>query len=186
MKFLADFLPIIIFFGVYKWLGIYAATASAIVASFFQVGYTWLKHKRFENMQVITFFIILILGGATLLLHDEMFIKWKPTAINWLFALAFLLSQYIGKKNITQRLLDSNVNLPAIIWKRLNISWVGFFVIMGMVNLYVVYHFNTNTWVNFKLFGMLGLTVVFVIAQAFYLARHLSHDQLKQPRRNTK
>ncbi len=173
MKFLVDFLPIIVFFVVYKFYGIYAATASAIAISFLQVGYTWLRTRKFEKMQVATLLIITVLGGATLLLHNEMFIKWKPTAINWVFALVFLISHFVGRKNLTQAVLDKNVKLPQSVWARLNLSWVAFFVIVGAVNIYVVYHYSTNTWVNFKLFGVLGLTVIFVIIQAIYLAKHI-------------
>lgn len=106
-------------------------------------------------------------------MRDETFIKWKPTILNWLFGAAFLGSQFIGKKPLVQRMLETNFSLPDGIWGRLNLIWIVFFVIMGVVNLYVAYSFDTDTWVNFKLFGMMGLTIAFVIAQAFYLARYL-------------
>ena len=172
MNFLIDFLPIVVFFIVYKFYGIYAVTCAAIVLSFIQVISFRLKHKHFESMQLITLALIAVLGGATLYLHDETFIKWKPTAINWLFALAFFLSQFIGKQPLIERMMAKNIHLPKPIWTKLNLSWVVFFIVMGIANLYVVYHFDTNTWVNFKLFGMLGLTLLFVIIQAFYLMRH--------------
>lgn len=172
MKFLFDFFPIVLFFVAYKIYGIYAATVVAIAASFVQVGLFWFKHKRFETTHLLTLGLIVIFGGATLLLKDEMFIKWKPSVLNWLLGMVFLGSQFIGKQNITQRMLGNNIALPASGWTRLNLSWAGFFILLGFINLYVVYNFDTDTWVNFKLFGMLGLTFLFVIAQAFYLSRH--------------
>lgn len=177
MKFLYDFFPILLFFIAYKMYGIYAATVVAIVASIIQVGTFWLKHRRFENMHLVTLGLIVVLGGATLWLQDERFIKWKPTLVNWLFGLAFLGSQFIGKKPLVERMMSAAVQLPNEIWGRLNLIWVIFFVFMGVANLYVVYNYDTDTWVNFKLFGMMGLTFAFVIAQAFYLARHMTEDE---------
>lgn len=173
MKFLADFFPILLFFIVFKLYGIYPATAVAIVASFIQVGYAWFKNHHVEKMHLITLVIIVVFGGATLLLKDEMFIKWKPTVLNWAFAIAFLGSHFIGKKTLVEHLMDHAITVEKPVWFRLNSSWILFFISMGCINLYVVYHFDTDTWVNFKLFGMLGLTITFVIMQSFYLARHV-------------
>lgn len=177
MKLLFDFLPIILFFIAYKAYDIYTATAVAIVASVLQVGALWLRHRRVERMHLVTLALIGVLGGATLFLHNEAFIKWKPTAVNWAFAVAFLGSQFIGRRPLIARMLDGNITLPEAVWRRLNIGWVSFFTAMGVANLYVVYNFSTDFWVNFKLFGMLGLTVAFVIGQAFYLARHLEPEE---------
>ena len=124
-------------------------------------------------MHLITLALIVVLGGATILLRDEMFIKWKPSVVNWLFAAVFLGSQFIGSKNIVRRMMDKAVTLEDVIWTRLNLAWAGFFVFAGLLNVYVVYNYDTDTWVNFKLFGLLGLTVAFVIAQSFYLMRHI-------------
>lgn len=173
MKFLFDFFPVFLFFVAYYAYDIYVATAVAIVASFAQVALFWLKNKRFERLHLITLGMITLLGGLTLILQNEMFIKWKPTAVNWIFALAFLGSQYIGERTLVQRLMGHAITLPETVWLRLNMSWVLFFIAMGGVNLYVVYHFDTDTWVNFKLFGMMGLTLAFVILQAFYITRHV-------------
>lgn len=173
MKLLVDFFPIFLFFIAYKLAGIYIATGVAILASFIQVAYEWLRHKRCDSMQIMTFLLILFLGGATLFLHNELFIKWKPTVINWLFGAVFLGSQFIGKQPFIQTLMKNQIALPPAIWQRLNFSWVLFFFFSGVANLYVVYHFDTNTWVDFKLFGLMGLTVVFVLLQAVYLARHV-------------
>lgn len=176
MKLLADFFPIILFFVAYKLYDIYVATTVAIAASVIQVALYWLKHRKFDRMQLITLALIVILGGATLLLHKEIYIKWKPSILNWLFGLLFFASQFIGEKPLIRRLMESNITLPIQIWQRLNMSWALFFTSMGFINLYVVYHFSTDIWVNFKLFGMLGLTIVFVIIQAIYLSRHIDHQ----------
>ncbi len=174
MKLLYDFFPILLFFISYKFFDIYVATGVAIVASFVQVGWFWVQHRRVENMHLITLALIAVLGGATLLLHDDTFIKWKPTVVNWAFGLAFLGSQFIGKKPIVQRMMETNIKLTTDhIWTRLNLTWALFFIILGFVNLYVAFNFDTDTWVNFKLFGMLGITFLFVIAQSVYLMRYM-------------
>ncbi len=177
MKLLFDFFPIILFFAAYKLQGIYVATLVAIVATFVQVGWLWLCHRRVETMHLVTLGLIVVFGGATLYLHDEQFIKWKPTVINWLFGLAFLVSQFVGKKPFIQRMMGGNIELPPSVWSRLNLSWALFFLFLGAVNLFVVYIFDTDTWVNFKLFGMLGLTLAFVIVQALFLSRYLPEPQ---------
>jgi intracellular septation protein len=176
MKFLFDFFPILLFFAAYKAANIYVATAVAIAASIAQVGYMWLRHKRVENMHWITLALIVVFGGATLVLQDETFIKWKPTVLNWLFAVVFLGSQYVGKKTIAERMLGGSVNLAPALWTRVNLSWVAFFVFLGAANLYVMYNFDTDTWVDFKLFGMMGLTFLFVIAQALVLSRYMAPE----------
>ncbi len=173
MKLLFDFFPILLFFIAYKIFGIFIATAVAMGASFLQVVFFWFKNHRIEPTHLITLILILFLGGATILLHDAMFIKWKPTAVYWIFALLFLSTQFIGNRPLIQRLLDKKINLPKFIWKRLNLIWGIFFALMGIANLYVVYNFSTNAWVNFKLFGTLGLTILFVLLQSFYIARYI-------------
>ncbi|MDX2165278.1 MAG: septation protein A, partial [Gammaproteobacteria bacterium] len=170
MKFLVDFFPIVLFFVAYKFGGIYVATSVAIVTSVIQVSYEWFRYKKVEMMQWVTLALIVLLGGATLLLHNEIFIKWKPTVINWVLALLFLGSHYIGKEPLIKRMMSSQVNLPEAVWSKLSFSWVGFFFVSGLANIYVAYHFSTNTWVDFKLFGVLGLTVIFVLLQAVYLS----------------
>lgn len=176
MKFLFDFFPILLFFVAFKLWDIFVATGVAIAATFVQVGVFWLKHRRFERMHLVTLALIVVFGGLTIALRDEVFIKWKPTLLNWLFAAAFLGSQYIGRKPLVRRLMETNISLPDSIWSRLNWSWVIFFTLMGVANLYVAYTFSTEAWVNFKLFGLMGLTVAFVLAQAFYLARHMPDE----------
>lgn len=177
MKLLFDFLPILLFFIAYKLSDIYVATAVIIVASTVQVSWFWLKHRRVENMHLITLGLVLVLGGATIYFQNATFIYWKPTIVNWLFAIAFLGSQFIGNKNLLQRMLDGQVTVTSPqIWTHLNLAWVAFFIAMGVINLYVAFNFDENTWVNFKLFGMMGLTIVFVIAQSFYLAQYIVQD----------
>jgi intracellular septation protein len=177
MKFLYDFFPILLFFVAYKVYDIYVATAVAIVSSIVQVAWYWARHRRFETLHLVTLVLIIVFGGLTLALHDETFIKWKPTIINWLFAAAFLASQFIGEKNLVQRLMGANVTLPAFVWPRLNLGWVLFFLFLGAANLYVMTYYDTDTWVNFKLFGMMGLTLLFVIGQGFYLMRYLQEPE---------
>ena len=178
MKFLFDFFPIALFFITFKFYddpqeGVLAATAVAIIASALQVFFFWLKNKRVEKMHVITLVLITVLGGATLILKDPVFIKWKPTAVNWMFAIAFLGSQFIGKQPFVKRMMAHAVDLPTPVWTKLNVAWVLFFTAMGFANLYVAFNYDLTTWVDFKTYGMLGLTVVFVILQAIYLAKHM-------------
>ncbi|OGT35710.1 MAG: septation protein A [Gammaproteobacteria bacterium RBG_16_51_14] len=179
MKFLFDFFPVVAFFIAFyipedREQGIYLATMVAIAASFIQVTIYWFIHHRFERMHLITLALLVILGGATLLLHDERFIKLKPTAVNWIFALVFLGSQYIGGKNLVQRMMEQSVTVPKTVWTTLNMSWVAFFITMGAANLYVASNYSSEVWVNFKLFGILGLTFVFVFAQAIYMSRYVN------------
>lgn len=177
MKLLFDFFPILLFFIAYKLFDIYVATAVVILATFLQVGVIWLRTRKVAAMQLATLVIIIIFGGLTLYLHDEQFIKWKPTVINWLFAVAFLASHIFGDKTAVERMLGASLSLPKAIWKRLNLGWIVFFLGMGGANLYVMSHFDRDVWVNFKLFGMLGLTMLFVALQSIYLSRYLVDDK---------
>ncbi|OGT21432.1 MAG: septation protein A [Gammaproteobacteria bacterium RBG_16_57_12] len=179
MKILFDFFPILLFFVAYKVYDFKVATVVAMVAALVQVGAYWLKYRRVENIYLISLVLIVVLGGATLLLDNELIFKWKPTVVNWLFAVAFLGSQFIGKKTVVERLMGANIQLDPFVWTRLNLSWVAFFTAIGIANLYVAYHFETDIWVDFKLFGMLGLTVLFVIAQGFYLSRHIKPEPVE-------
>ena len=181
MKFLSDFFPILLFFIAYKLEGIYTATAVAIIASALQVAYFQIRYKKVEKMQWVTLLLLIFFGGLTLAFRDPDFIKWKPTVVNWLFAAAFLGSQFIGEKNLLQRMMDQAVSVPPLIWQRLNYIWISFFIGIGLLNLYVAFNFSEDTWVDFKLFGMLGITFVFIILQGFYIARHVSDvDKPKQ------
>ena len=178
MKLLFDFFPIILFFVAYKMhddphQGFMVATAVIIAATAVQVLVMWLRERRVEKMHVAVLVIVVVFGGITLALDDEIFLKWKPTVVNWLFALVFLGSEFIGAKNVVRRLMDAKITLPDRVWTRLNVSWVLFFVVCGALNLYVVYNYDTDTWVDFKLFGLMGLTLVFVLGQGVYMMRHM-------------
>lgn len=173
MKFLFDYFPIICFFVAYKFYGIYTATAVTMGASVLQVSAFWLKNRRFENLHLIILGLVLVLGGATLLLHKQIFIQWKPSIVYWVFALILFASQIFGNRPLLQRMLGDKLKLPMPVWSRVNFAWAIFFLLLGFLNIYVVYNYTTDAWVNFKLFGTLGLTLLFVIVQAIYMARHM-------------
>jgi intracellular septation protein len=175
MKFLFDYFPIICFFVAYKFSDIYTATAVTIGASLIQLTVYWIIHRRFETLHTLTFVFVVLLGGSTLLFHKDIFIKWKPSVIYWIFAITLMFSQYFAAITILERMLADKISLPRAIWKRLNFSWAIFFLLLGFLNIYVVYHFDTNAWVNFKLFGTLGITLLFIIGQAIYMARHMEN-----------
>src|SRR5690554_1443028 len=180
MKFLFDFFPVLVFFIVYKVTdNIYHATAVLIAATIFQVGYTWFKQRRVERVHLVTLIFVVLLGGLTLLFQDDTFIMWKPTVVNWIFAAVLLGSAFIGEKNLLQRMLESNLQLPSAIWRNLNVAWVVFFLISGILNLYVAYSFSQEAWVNFKLFGLLGLTFLFILIQGLFLSRYLQDEPEK-------
>jgi intracellular septation protein len=172
MKFLFDLFPVILFFVAFKTWDIYVATAVAIGATFLQVGWLKLRGKRVEPMLWASLAIIGVFGGATLALQDETFIKWKPTVLYWLFS-AVLAGAFLTGRNLIRMMLSDQVRLSEPVWGRLNWSWVGFFVFMGTLNLYVAYNFSTDQWVNFKLFGGMGLMLLFVLAQALVLAKYV-------------
>lgn len=176
MKLLIDFFPIILFFVAFKVWGIYTATAVAIVATVAQIAYLRLKTGKIEPMQWMSLGVIVLFGGATLLAHDDNFIKWKPTVLYWLMGGALLIGQLVFKKNLLRSVMGAQLQLPDAIWLKLNWAWTAFFATMGALNIWVAYNFDTDTWVNFKLFGGMGLMLVFVIAQALYLSRYLKED----------
>jgi intracellular septation protein len=177
MKFLFDLFPVLLFFIAFKLEGIYVATAVAIGATFLQIGILAALGRKIEPMLWISLAIIVVFGGATLLLHDETFIKWKPTVLYWLFGAVLAGSALLFRKNLIRSLLAAQVRLPDPIWARLNWSWVGFFIFMGAANLAVAYNFNTDQWVNFKLFGGTGLMLLFVVGQAVFLSRHVQDEK---------
>lgn len=179
MKILFDFFPIILFFLAYKWAGIYTATLVAMAASLVQVLWGRLRSGHFEKMPLITLVTLVVLGGATLFFRNEAFIKWKPTVVYWLLGFGFLLSQWIGNKPAIQRLAEQNIQLASTVWVRLNLSWAIFFIGMGCLNIYVIQNFDTDTWVNFKLFGSLGLTFIFILCQSIYMFRHRIQEESK-------
>ena len=174
-KLLFDLFPIILFFVAYKLADIYVATGVAIIASIAQIGWLKLRGRRVEVMQWISLAIIVIFGGLTLVLHDEAFIKRKPTILYWAFAL-ILVGGRLGGRNFVRSVMGAQLKLPVPVWDRLSWIWTGFFAVMGALNLAVAYGFDTGTWVNFKLFGTLILTLLFVIGQGIYLSRHMKEE----------
>ncbi|MES2911077.1 MAG: septation protein A [Pseudomonadota bacterium] len=205
MKILLDFLPIVLFFGMFKyaegnkewaaatatdWLGfmvsggvvgpaeapVLLATVVVIIATLAQI--IWLKamRKKVDTMLWVSLALVTVLGGATIYFHSESFIKWKPTVLYWVMGSALLIGQLVFKKNGIKSLMGTQMNLPDAVWRTVNLSWVAFFAVMGVINIWVAYNFPTSTWVNFKLFGGMGLMVVFVLAQAVYLNKHIKQD----------
>jgi len=200
MKILFDLFPVILFFAVFKLAGsnpdsaqafatyisyqadpkhlpVLLATATAIIATMAQIIWVKWRHGKVDTMLWVSFAIILVFGGATLLLHDESFIKIKPTALYWLFALTLLLSNIVFKKNLIRSLMQEKMSLPDPVWNKLNLAWSGFFIALGILNLYIAWNFSTDSWVNFKLFGASGIMLVFILAQAFVVAKHIQADK---------
>jgi intracellular septation protein len=173
MKFLFDMFPVILFFVAFKLYGIYEATAVAIAATFVQIGWVWFRHRKVENMLWISLAVIVVFGGATIYLQDEAFIKWKPTVLYWLFSGVLLIALLVFKKNLIRAMLEKQIGLPDPVWQRLLMSWIAFFAFMGAINIYVAYNYSTDTWVNFKLFGGMGLMLAFVFGQALMLSKHI-------------
>jgi intracellular septation protein len=202
MKFLFDLFPVILFFVVFKWgqnnpadaqsaisqylsgfvsggevlatqAPILLATAVAILATFAQIGYLLLRRKKVDNMLWVSLVIITLFGGATIYFHNETFIKWKPTVLYWFFAAGLLVAQLVFKRNLIRAMMEKQVSLPENVWSKLYLAWMAFFAAMGFVNLFVAYNFDTETWVNFKLFGFMGLMFAFIIAQSFVLSKYM-------------
>ncbi len=173
MKFLFDLFPIFLFFIAFKFFDIYVATTVVILGTLLQVAWVWFRHRKVDTMLWLSLGLVTIFGGLTLILHDETFIKWKPTLLDWLFAITLLISARFFKRNLIRAMLEKQMELPAFLWARLNYAWVVFFAVMGALNLYVAFHFSTAIWVNFKLFGGMGLLFLFVIAQGLLLAKYI-------------
>ncbi|QWF71586.1 septation protein A [Methylomonas paludis] len=180
MKPFLEFFPIVLFFVTYKLFDIYIATGVTIVATLLQVIIYKLVYRKVETMQWITLALIVVMGGATLYLQDEQFIKWKLSVMEWLFGLAFLLSQFVGKKTVIERMMGHNIELPLPIWKRLNLSWSAFFISIGFINLYVMSHYTTDEWVSFKTFGVPGLMLIFIVVQMAFLYKYAPGPESKE------
>jgi len=179
MKFLFDIFPVLVFFVAFKLSDIYTATAVAMGATLCQVAWSWLRHRKVDTMLWVSLCIIAVFGGATLWLHDETFIKWKPTVLYWLFTAILVVADLLFSKNLIRAMMEKQLTLPAPVWRKLNLSWAAFFLFMGAANLYVAFHFPTETWVNFKLFGGTGLMLVFIVAQGLLLSRHIDPEEKK-------
>ncbi len=176
MNALLEFLPIVVFFAVYKYVGgleaVYPATLAAIVAALLTTGGAWLRHRRIERRQFVMLGALVVLGGLTLALRDERYIKLKPTIVSWITGAIFLASQFVGDKPLIQRAFAGGVSAPSFAWRRLNTAWACFLALVGALNLYIAGHYPTDFWVDFKVFGVIGLTLVFSVLQAFYLMRY--------------
>jgi intracellular septation protein len=173
MKLFFDLLPVALFFAAYKFAGIYVATSVAIATTVLQIAWAWFRHHKVETMQWVSLGVIIVFGGMTLMLHDETFIKLKPTVLYWVIAISLLVSLYGFRKNPMRAMLGKQLELPDAVWSHVNTAWAGFFAVMGALNLYVANNFSTDTWVNFKLFGFGGLMLVFVVAQGLLLSRYI-------------
>jgi intracellular septation protein len=177
MKFLFDLFPVILFFVAFKAFDIYIATGVVIVATMAQIGWVWHRHGKVDTMLWVSLGLVVVFGGATLVLHDETFIKWKPTILYWLFAAALFGSAQFFGKNLIRTMMEQQLELPEPLWPRVNYAWIGFFAVMGVLNLWVAFSFSTDTWVSFKLFGGMGLMLVFIIAQGLMLAKYIPEDK---------
>jgi intracellular septation protein len=205
MKILFDFLPIALFFGMFKyaegnkdwaagmatdWLGfmvsggvvgpaeapVLLATVVVIVATLAQILWLKARGRKVDTMLWVSLGLVTALGSATIYFHSESFIKWKPTVLYWFMGTSLLLGQLVFKKNGIKSLMGAQMSLPDSVWRRVNLSWVAFFTVMGFLNLWVAFNFPTSTWVNFKLFGGMGLMLLFVVAQALFLNKHIKPD----------
>jgi len=176
MKLLLDFFPIILFFVAYKLADVYVATGVAIAATVVQIAWFRFSNGKVEPMQWLSLAIIVIFGGATIYAHDEAFIKWKPSVLYWAMAAVLAAGQLFFRKNLIKSIMGAQLELPDAVWRTVNWSWIAFFTLMGVLNLWVAFSFSTDTWVNFKLFGGIGLMIAFVVAQALYLGRYMKPE----------
>ncbi len=173
MKFLFDLFPVILFFLVFKLFGIYAATTAAIVATLAQIAWVKYRHGKVDGMLIASGVIVIVFGGATLLLHDETFIKWKPTVLYWLFACVLFGAEIFWRKNLIRSMMAQQIEMPDAIWRILNHAWAGFFAVLGVINLYVAFNYSLDTWVNFKLFGTTAMMLIFVVVQSLLLSKYI-------------
>lgn len=179
MKFLFDLFPVLLFFVAFKFGGIYVATGVAMATSVAQIIWVWVKHRKVDTMLWVSLVIITVFGGMTLVFHDETFIKWKPTVLYWSFAVALTGSTLFLRKNLIRALLAEQFEAPEHIWTTLNWSWIGFFIFMGFANLAVAFALglSTEVWVNFKLFGGIGLMLVFAVIQGLLLSKYIEEKE---------
>lgn len=175
MKQIIDFIPLVIFFFLYKSYDIYVATGALIVATAIQVTVTYFLYKKVEKMQIITFAMVAIFGGMTLFFHDDNFIKWKVTIIYALFSIGLLVSDFMGKP-VIKGMLSKELTLPECVWKRVNIAWVIFFALCAAINLYVAYNLPLDVWVNFKVFGLLIATFAFTLLSGVYIYKYIPKE----------
>ncbi|EKO3964585.1 septation protein A [Vibrio fluvialis] len=176
MKQLLDFIPLIIFFALFKFYDIYIATGALIAATAVQVAVTYFMFKKVEKMQLITFVLVAVFGGMTIFLHDDNFIKWKVTIVYVIFALGLTISHMMGKSAI-KGMLGKEITLPETVWAKVNWAWVGFFSVCAVLNIYIAYQLPLDVWVNFKVFGLLAATFAYTLLTGIYIYKHLPKEQ---------
>ncbi|GAA3890378.1 MULTISPECIES: septation protein A [Gibbsiella] len=179
MKQFLDFLPLIVFFAFYKLYDIYVASGALIAATALALVFTWVKYRKVEKMTLITFIMVAVFGTLTVVFHNDLFIKWKVTVIYTLFALALLISQLVLKKPLVQRMLGKELTLPDRVWNNLNLAWALFFLACGLANIYVAFWLPQSVWVNFKVFGLTALMLVFTLLSGVYIYKHMPTEQKK-------
>lgn len=176
MKLLLDFFPIVLFFVAYKFGGIFVATGVAIAGTCLQLAYAKLVLKRVDPMLWVSLGIVVVFGGLTIALHNPTFIKWKPTVLYWAMGASLAISNLVFGRNLMRKMMGAQIALPKEVWGRLNTGWIAFFALMGTLNLYVAYNYSEEAWVNFKLFGGMGLMIAFIVLQAMFIARHVKEE----------
>ncbi|PVU31940.1 septation protein A [Yersinia pestis] len=179
MKQLLDFLPLVVFFIFIRCTTFFVASGALIVATLVALAFTWLKYRKVEKMTLVTAAMVLVFGTLTLAFHSDLFIKWKVTVLYVLFALALLVSQWVMKKPLIQRMLGKELTLPDKVWSTLNLSWAIFFLVCGLLNIYVAFWLPQDIWVNFKVFGLTALTLIFTLISGVYIYRHMPEEQKK-------
>ncbi|MDB1123656.1 septation protein A [Vibrio algarum] len=178
MKQLIDFIPLIIFFALYKMYDIYVATGALIVATAIQIALTYFIYKKVEKMQLVTFAIVAVFGGMTLFFHDDDFIKWKVTIVYSLFAIGLLVTHLMGKP-VIKGMLGKEISLPDSVWTKINWAWIAFFALCALINIYVAFSLPLDVWVNFKVFGLLAATFAFTLLTGIYIYKHLPKEESK-------
>lgn len=177
MRVIFDFLLIILFFVAYKVWGIFVATGVIMAGTALQLLFHRWRDGKWDQFSLRLSAIVWVLGAATLIFHNGVFIKWKPTIAYWVMSSVFLFSQWAGKTPVLEKLLGNKIMLPDFVWRKLNLSWGVFFLLLGALNVYVLYNYSTNAWVYFKLIGCIGLSIIFMVVQGIYMARHMPKEE---------
>ncbi|AFJ47005.1 septation protein A [Shimwellia blattae] len=179
MKQFLDFLPLVVFFAFYKMYDIFVASGALIVATTLALLYSWYKFRKLEKTTLVTFVLVVVFGGLTIYFHNAEFIKWKVTIIYALFAAALLIGHMVTKKPLIQSMLGKEISLPAQVWSRLNMAWALFFILCGLLNIYVAFWLPESIWINFKVFGLTAMTLIFTVISGFYMYRHMPQESEK-------
>ncbi|MDE2139112.1 MAG: septation protein IspZ [Gammaproteobacteria bacterium] len=172
-----EFLLLAAFFASYLWKGIFFATGVLMAGSVLVLAISWWHSRKFEALPLAVTILAVVLGSVTLVFHDAVFIKWKFSIVEWLFGVVFLATQFM-RQTLIERMLGAQIRVPVGIWRRLNLLWALFFILLGSANVYVIYHYDTAAWMNFKVWWSTGAMLVFVIAQALYMSRHVQVQRI--------